>query len=229
MPPASGPHLVRPAGPVWRVGWASAPLNPPAPKPIDLASSDAGNRFDSITGQFRTLYFGTTRRACLAETLAWRRPKPSLVELIKNDDEWQQWMQPATVEQAWRHGRLLVAVELEGDFLDIHHSRSVAWIERVFGSVLATLGYSNANVSTLMEDNRTVSRHLAEFLHNARDKDGVPVFAGIRYNSKLGNDLENWALFDRGYDGAVEVDRTTIDRNDPDYQAVCELYGLTGF
>lgn len=56
---ASAPRLVGlPQAGVWRVGWATDPMRTRQSRPLDLADSEAGNRFDAINAEFEVGYFG---------------------------------------------------------------------------------------------------------------------------------------------------------------------------
>ena len=56
--------------------------------------------------------------------------------------------------------------------------------------------------------------------------DGQPAYAGIFYRSRLGDDLNNWAIFERDrVDIALEPD-TDINPDDEDFRAAIRLLGL---
>lgn len=49
-------------------------------------------------------------------------------------------------------------------------------------------------------------------------------FAGVRYGSRLGDEIENWALFEPGE--IFETERAKPTRDDPDLLAALEQLGL---
>lgn len=75
-----------PAEGVWRVGRGDDPLRLPPRGVADLGDTRAGNRFDSLTGAFAVLYFGTNLEACFGETLSRYRIDPKLAFI---EEEWR--------------------------------------------------------------------------------------------------------------------------------------------
>jgi hypothetical protein len=65
-------------------------------------------------------------------------------------------------------------------------------------------------------------------VYEHREDEGA--FAGIRYRSRLGDDVLNWAIFEPGPDASspfVATTATAIAANDPDLEAALRLLGLT--
>jgi hypothetical protein len=57
--------------------------------------------------------------------------------------------------------------------------------------------------------------------------DGRPAFAGIVYRSRLGDNLTNWAIFERvGVEMAPDPE-AAVEADDPDFRAALRLLGLT--
>lgn len=56
------------------------------------------------------------------------------------------------------------------------------------------------------------------------DEDGQPLYAGIRYLSRLSSDWECWAVFDRV--PIEELTRRPILREDAALNRIATLYGL---
>lgn len=228
MPPA--PRFVAlPAYGVWRVGWATSPLHSRSVRPLDLADTDAGNRFDAIAGEFTTSYCGTTRAACYAETLAHRRPKAALVKLVKDGGDWSAFMAPGTVEAEWRRKRVLVRSSAAPGrrYLDLHDHRTLAWLNREFRSVLTLAGVDELTLDSVTKGDRVLTRYIASWVHKLEIDDEEPLVDGIRYLSRHGADLECWAIFDRA---ELKLEATkTIDRDDPDLQRIAALFGLEVF
>ena len=69
------------------------------------------------------------------------------------------------------------------------------------------------------------SRHVFDCQAEA----GGPQFAGIRYLSRLGDDIENWAIFEPpgGLEPPIaDAKSSAIERHDPDLAAALEHLGL---
>lgn len=169
-----------------------------------------------------------SRTACYAETLAHRRPKASLVQLIEDSNEWVDRMAPGHVEAEWRRKRLLLQVKSKyrkKTYLDLHDSRTIAWLNREFRSALAICGIDELGLSHITGGDRQVTRFLGTWLYRVRDERDQYAFDGIRYLSRHGTNLECWAIFDRT--DIEPVAETTIEVNDPELQAVARLFDLT--
>jgi len=227
-----GPHLVAaPAEGLWRLGWATSPLHALPPQALDLADSRAGNRYDPIVPDFEVQYFGTTRAACYAETLAPRRPSPAYADLLRQSGEWSTHMGPGTVEAEWRRKRVLtcsLSEQTNERFLDISHHRSIAWLNAQLPSLLVALGFETITLSEVTQGDRRLTRSISSWLHGLRDGEGQPLFDGVRYPSRHGEDFECWAVFaDRVLMRTLLTQ--TVELDDPDLKYVANLFGLLVF
>lgn len=74
---------------------------------------------------------------------------------------------------------------------------------------------------------RRVTRLLAELIYSFQDEDGLPMYAGIRYLSRLSSDWELWAVFDRTELQLVES--RPVLRTDDALIEVAKTYGLKVF
>jgi len=62
--------------------------------------------------------------------------------------------------------------------------------------------------------------------------EGLPLFDGVRFLSRHGNDLELWTIFERSTDGAFSAQLSNIvvgdlRPGDPDVEAAMRLHGLS--
>jgi hypothetical protein len=57
---------------------------------------------------------------------------------------------------------------------------------------------------------------------------GGPQFVGISYRSRLGDEIENWAIFEPANGDSPLNDQSSdsIDLGDPDLHAALELHGI---
>jgi hypothetical protein len=95
------------------------------------------------------------------------------------------------------------------------------------GDLLAYHGYTDLDVPTVRGGDRRITRWMGRWAYQQRDEQDRPVFAGVRYLSRLSSAWECWALFE---DVALdEQERRPILRNDEALLRVAELYGLTVF
>lgn len=225
-------EIVKPPGAgVWRVGRAPDPINfPDPPKADDLDYPKAGNRFDSPTENFSVCYFATDLTACFGETLSRFRPNPALAEAAEEDD----FMRIGEVPADWRNQRIAVQASFVPNkvlstirFLDVEALKTRRELERELAPLLAYYGYSELDVPTVRGGDRRITRWIGKWAFDLRDEDGTPVFAGIRYLSRLNTEWECWAVF---HDvGIGEISRQPIERGNTSLTAVAREFGLTVF
>jgi hypothetical protein len=213
---------------VWRVGRGPDPLKLPDPlTPDELWSAHTGNRFDSALGAYSVLYFGTHLEACYGETTARVRPHPAMVDVV--GDEWDKlgFMEVGALPADWRHRRLAVRVEFPQHlpFIDVVAVETREELRLRMAEGLAFLGYEDITLGTVMGDDRRVTRWISQWAHDQLNDDDEPIYAGVRYLSKMSEQWECWAVFDDVK--IVELERITIEKDDPELQAVARQYGLT--
>jgi len=221
---------------VWRVGRSPDPLALSSPlSPSDLDQPVTGNRFDSPTGAYRALYFATQLEGCYGETLARFRPDTKLVELLK--DEWEQrgWMNLGDVPAAWRQRRIAVNVRFVSSgrfahgvrFLDVEALRTRETLKIELADLLAYWGHNDLDVATVRGADRRVTRLIGQWAYDQSDERGRPLYAGVRYASRLDSDWECWAVFED-----VELEETTrhsVLSTDAELLKIADLYGLKVF
>jgi hypothetical protein len=185
---------------VWRIGPGDDPfkLRPPLTAE-ELANPRSGNRFDSPVGDFGVLYFGTVLNCCFAETLSRFRPDPRIVPTIRDDWATSGFMAPGEVPADWRHRRIAVRANFGPDalFVDVEADPTRAVLEQVLMPILTAYGHRELDVPTIRGDDRRITRWISHWLWERVDEAGRPLYAGIRYCSRLSTDLECWAVFDR--------------------------------
>lgn len=117
----------------------------------------------------------------------------------------------------WRFNRRIydLKVDTELPFVDISDHRTWKWLEDRLKGLLYERGFDHIEAKEVYSNDRSLTRAFAAELYTAVDDDSSPMFAGIRYESKLNNG-ECWAIFE---DSAVEVEvqnEQVIDIDDPD-------------
>lgn len=227
----AGPATVKaPASGIWRIGRGDNPLQVRRPDPRTLGGSRTGNRFDSSTADYGVLYFSTTLEGCFGETLARLRPGTHLMAIIA--DEWHEmdFMEVGAVPADWRNRRSGVRVRLNDPdalFVDVEALQTHQHLRAELALGLASLGYDDLDVALLRGPDRRVTRLVSEWAwrQTPSPDDPTPVYAGIRYLSRLSNNWECWAVFD---DAEFDVCETRPIRRDmPSLKVVAESYGLT--
>jgi hypothetical protein len=218
-------QVVRPEGPLHRVGrapdaWALAPWTYAGP------DNTFGNRYDDPEGEYRVLYAAGQRRGAFLETLARFRADLELVAELAaiDDDPDHPTAPPATVPREWLQTRCVGAARADSlRFVDISHSRSLAHLRHELAPRLIHYGLDDLDAGDIRKRTpraltQEVSRHVFE---------RPEAFAGIRYLSRLGDELTNWGVFEGSeLDEVLESDEA-IAPDDPDLVSALETLELT--
>jgi hypothetical protein len=116
----------RPDGPVYRVGhepdpWAWTPWE----------YGPFTGRWDDPEDLYRVLYAASSPLGCFLEVLAVFRPDPVLAEELAAieggpDDDDFPTVPPGKVDRAWLERRRVGTATLEGRFVDVGHSHTIA-------------------------------------------------------------------------------------------------------
>lgn len=223
--------IAPPKAGVWRVGRAPEPIHfPEPPKADELDYPHTGNRFDSPTENFSVCYFATQLEACFGETLSRFRPDPALADAADEEG----FMGIGDVPADWRQQRVAVQVGFAPSpqlssirFLDVEALATRHVLRKELADLLAFYGYTDLDVPTVRGADRRVTRWIGKWAFERRDEAGAPVFAGIRYLSRLNSSWECWAVF---HDVEIEEkSRQPIEREHPALRSVAKEFELTVF
>jgi len=182
-----------------------------------------------LTGSFGVLYFGTTLEACFGETLSRYRTDPKLAFI---EEEWRNlnFMARGSVPQDWRMRRSTVRSRIEADglsFLDVEALATRQALQATLGPVLRMFEVEDLDVPAIRGRDRRVTRLISEWAWRQDDEDGRPLFAGIRYLSRIDTNWECWAVYD---DVTItELERHPVLRTTPELLTVADTYELTVF
>jgi hypothetical protein len=214
--------LTPPAGGLWRVGRAVAPMRASKATPDVEASPRQGNRFD--TADFGTIYMGTTLQACYGETLARYRPTPDLARMV--EDDWKCFMAPGQIPAEWRDKRAKVHATLAAGevFVDIEALATREYLRKALALGLSALEVEDLDVAAVRGPDRRLTRLIARWAYQQVDDQDVPLYAGVRYLSRLNTDWECWALFDDTRIASQRIESIPVD--DPELLKVCTRYGI---
>jgi hypothetical protein len=222
--------VVRPGAAIYRVGRRPDPWAWP---PWSYAGEDGtfGSRYDDPRGEYRVLYASSQRVGAFVETLARYRTDPAIVAeyehivVAEEDQEDFPTIPPGVVPRDWFDTRLLGAARHEGPYADVGHSSSLAHLRVALASRLVHYGLDDIDGSALRRRApRSFTQELSRYVfEHARTDDGEAL-AGIRYLSRLGDDIINWAIFE-GNDPR-EVTTEEIARDDAELRAALATLDL---
>jgi RES domain len=219
---SNGLASVEPDGPLHRLGRDPDPWVWPD---WSYAAPDGtfGNRYDDPHGSYRVLYASSQRVGAFLETLARFRPDLEvLAELdrIEGDDE-----PPAGVPRTWFDGRLIGEATVAGRFVDVGDSASLATLRAALAASAIHHGLDEIDAATIrLRAPRAFTQRVSRYVYEQGS------FAGIRYRSRLGDDVLNWAIFEPAPDGRAPLAAMTsaaIAADDPDLRTALQLLDLT--
>lgn len=221
----------RPSGLLHRVGRAPDAWSWP---PWAYAGEDGtfGNRFDDPAGEYRVLYASSQRVGPFLETLARYRTDPAIVaayeEIATDDDgdaERYPTIPPGIVPANWCESRRIGAGRHDGPFADIGQSSSLAHLRAALARRLVHYGLEDLDGGELRRRApRAFTQEISRYVFEHGVGECAAPLLGIRYLSRLGDDIENWAIFEGSepYDTASDE----ISRDDPDLLLALEALGL---
>ena len=219
----------RPRGLLHRVGRAPDAWAWP---PWVYAGEDGtfGNRFDDPAGEDRVLYTSSPRVGAFLETLARYRTDPALVAAFQEiasdeEDDASPTIPPGVVPANWCESRRVGAARHDGPFADMGHSRSLAHLRAALASRLVHYGLEDLDGGELRRRApRAFTQEISRYVFERGVAEDGERLLGIRYLSRLGDDIENWAIFE----GSEPCDKVSeeIGRDDPDLALALEMLGL---
>ena len=195
-------------------------------------------RWDDPEALFRTIYAASSIEACYIEILAQFRPDLGLdadLAAIAGcpEDEGYASNPPGVVGRSWLQERRLGSAHIDGRFVDVGHSRTIAALRPMFLPLALGFGLPDFDAAAIRvhaprEFTQLISRHL----YGRETADGR-LAAGVAFGSRHGDDLRLWALFERDADVGRESSHLLRDRRDEvldpgseAFRRALELHGL---
>ena len=162
----------------------------------------ATGRWDDPTGTFRVLYVADSVYACLVEVLAQFRPDPSLDDLYDDlvgdpDDAAFPTVPAGTVDRRWLGERAVGTARMTGLFVAIGHSQTFAWLRRRAPRLLLTHHITDLDGAAVRDaEPRACTQALSALFYAWSDSGGAGI-DGIGFQSRWGDDLHLWAIYER--------------------------------
>ena len=145
---------------------------------------------------------------------------------ISGDDEGA--LPPGHVPGSWVTARMIGTATINGLFADIGSSDSLAHLREVLAARLIHFGYHDLDGAVIREARREFTQEISLYVFGRADSAGAPMFSGLAYRSRLGDEFTNWAIFERAdRDPVVNATVTDLRIDDPDLLATLELFALT--
>jgi RES domain len=221
---------IEPARPGERLHRVGRAPNPWAWPDWAYAGPDGtfGNRYDDPAGEYRVLYASGERVGAFLEVLARFRPDPAVrAELAEIEGE--ERLRPPGVSRSWIKGRLVGSATVQGEFAAVAHSRSLAYLRLQLAPRVLHYGLADLDAGTLrLRAPRAFTQEVSRLVYECSGDDDSPQFAGIAYGSRLGDDIRNWAIVERGSASLAleDIELEPIAADDPDLRAALGRFGL---
>ena len=204
---------------LFRIGYKPSVWALPDWKYISSIDGTFPNRYDDPLGKYRVLYAASQRLACFLEVLARFRVAPEVAAGL--DEIPAEGYPVGTVSQTMfeplQIGRATLDLA-DNPCADICSSEWVGRLRSILLPYFSGLGIKVFDASTLLA---TSPRRLTQLVSRFVYESGFRV---IRYPSKHGLELENWAFLD-----CVPVNNPGVEEirlDDPDLQQALKLHAL---
>ncbi|GAC1356223.1 MAG: hypothetical protein NVSMB4_17040 [Acidimicrobiales bacterium] len=217
----------------YRVGYAPDPWTW---TPWEFAPFNG--RWDDADDLYRVLYAGDSPIACLLEVLAQFRPDPGLpaedaaIEGDPDDDDF-----PAaplgTLDRSWLDRRRLGTARMAGTFVVISHSETIAELRRRFLPLARRLSLPDVDAAALrLHSPREFTHRISAYVYGAALEGGGHA-DGIAFESRHGDDLRLWAIYERSADFGLarshllrDFSTHELDEHNPSLEEALRLHGL---
>jgi hypothetical protein len=205
---------------IYRISFSPDPWQPPG---WEFVADKFANRWDDPLAVYRVVYGSSHRRGCFLETLARFRSDPAVLiglQEIEGDDD---FVEPAGVPREWLTPRVISAGGISGEYADVGHSSWIGYMSRPLARECVRYGVSTLDAAALYSAApRGFTQAASRFVFESASG-----YAGIRYLSRFGHDIENWAIFEpfgtriRALDSGLP-----IEERDPDLEEAMSRHGL---
>lgn len=227
----AGLQVTSPDGPLYRIARPPDPWSWP-----DWANvgSDGtfGNRWDDPAGVYRVLYASSSRLGALMEVLARFRPDPHILDALKEieDEADVSFQPPGELDVGWLARRCIGVTEVRGDFVDVGHSTSLARLREALAPRIVHHGLDDLDAAAIrLSAPRRFTQEISRHVYDRSTPEGQRRFSGIAYRSRLGDEFQNWAIFETPEGAgpwAGEPETLAIEADDPDLRRALELHGV---
>ena len=227
---AAGLHVVSPDGPLYRIARPPDPWSWPNWANIG-PDGTLGNRWDDPEAVYRVLYASSSPLGALMEVLARFRPDPHILSAFKEIEVEgsSSFPLPGDLDPSWVENRCLGVAEVDGEFVDVGHSRSLATLREALTSRIVHYGLDDLDAAAVrLSAPRRFTQEISRYVYDQSTSEGRRRFAGIAYRSRLGDEFQNWAIFESLDDPswAVGPETQPLEADDPDLIQALKRLGV---
>lgn len=188
-----------------------------------------GNRWDDAHAVYRVIYASSQLEACFVEVLARFRPDPHVVAGLAAIAGPDDTLPAGIIPRSWLRNRVVGQATANGCFADVNHARSLGYLHANLAARLVHFGIRELDGAAIrLTAPRRFTQEVSSHIYALADDAGQPVFAGIAYRSRFGDNYQNWAVFERPQDQEMFGDPrvTEIDAGARELGAALDLLGL---
>jgi hypothetical protein len=191
-----------------------------------------GNRYDDPRGEYRVLYASSDRLGAFVEVLARFRPDPAVLrelDRIELEPGERGDGRPGQLSRAWLDGRVVGTAVAGGAFAAVGVSRSLRYLRDRLADRALHHGVDELDAAAIRAHApRAFTQEVSRLVFECTDARAEPQFDGIAYHSRLGDELENWAIFEppEGEARLRDMQSEPVDPDDPDLAAALEGLGI---
>lgn len=187
-------------------------------------------RWDAPDQSYRVLYASTSRLAVFMETLASLQPEPHVeAQLSLIDTSVEETWSPGHIPADWLDRRRVGKGSIrEGVFAHLGHSKSLSFFRRSFSELLTIFGVGNLDAADIRSSDSSgngLTQKLSGIVNACHEDDGRRQFEGIFYESRLGDEFDNWAMFEPFE--VLDTSSEKIETDDNDLREAARRLGLS--
>ena len=219
---------ISPQGPVRRIGRLPDPWAWP-PWEAQHSDNTFGNRWDDPEGVYRVVYACSQLEGAYVEVLSRFRPDPVVLAELAGIDGSNDDYQVGIIPTTWLETRTIGEATLTGIYADVGHARSLMYLRTAMAGRLIHYSIADLDAAAIrLSAPRRFTQEISNHIYRLSAPDETPKFAGIEYESRFGDNYQNWAIFERpGQDPISDAIVRPVRRDDPDLHDALTALGLT--
>jgi hypothetical protein len=167
------------------------------------------------------IYASSSRLGCFLETLARFRPDIDLLARLSAIAGPNDFVPIGTVPREWADGRVLGTAEASGTYAAIALAESLPALRLALAEKAVELDLVDVDAAVLrLSAPRAFTQAVSRWIFETGR------FDGIRYFSRYGDDVENWAVFEP-FENLRTLGTSPVTFSDPDLLDALRIHGLS--
>jgi hypothetical protein len=186
-------------------------------KPPSRGSDPTLNRYDDPLGIYNTVFAASTPYGAYIEALAPLRPVTSidLATAVDRNEPGLRGTPLAGTITNWIERRHLGRAQLNGTYVDIGASDSIAYLRHRLTDRFAALGVIEFDLAALTAASREVTMEISRFVFELEYREQRR-FDGICYPSQFGQNITCWAIFEDDHPACITKKQShPVNATDP--------------